>query len=236
MTDRDLAIETQKELEGFLKYTLDANGDTFASLIISIKDRLPPSLVDDLRYIKNERNSLAHGEKRHLDSRQKFEEVKTRVRESLLRVAVPTGFDIGHLIVNKKTGKCLDVPWEIDSYIVHQWDCHRDQNQQWILRKVEGNYVAIISRYTGRCLDVDHGSEEDNAGVSQWKYGGGWNQQWVLTQLEDYSYQIRVRHSDKVLDLVWGGRDDGATTTQHFWHGEDNQRWWIGAAIPTDTA
>jgi hypothetical protein len=236
MSDLELAVKTQKEFEEFLKYTLDANGDTFASLIISVKDRLSRSLVDDLRYIKNESNDLAHAKKHHLDSRQKFEEVSARVRESLLRVVAPSGSDIGHLIINKKSGKCLDVPWEMNSYIVHQWDCHRDINQQWILRKVEGNYVAIISRHTGRCLDVDHASVEDNAGVSQWKYHGGWNQQWVLTQLEDHSYQIRARHSEKVLDLVWGGRDDDATTTQYFWHGEDNQRWWIGAALPIDRA
>lgn len=231
MTDTDLAIAAQKELEEFLKYTLDASGNTFAELITSIRARLPRHLVDDLHYVRKERNALAHRQKTELDSRQEFEETRARLRESLLRFATPSGSDIGFLLTNKKSGKCLDVPWEMNSYVVYQWDCHKDINQQWLLRRIEGNYVVIISRYTGRCLDVDHGSNEDNAGVSQWKYHSGLNQQWVLTQLEDYSYQIRARHSEKVLDVTWGSSDRGATTTQYFWHGEDNQRWWIGAAL-----
>jgi len=134
----------RKSFEGFLKFTLDASGDSFAALIMSVKDRLSRSLVDDLRYIKHERNSLAHGEKLHLDSRQRFEEVSISIREALLRVVAPCGSDIGYLIVNKKSKKCLDVPWEMDNYVVHHWDCHRDVNQQWILRRIEGNYVAIF--------------------------------------------------------------------------------------------
>jgi hypothetical protein len=107
-----LAIATQTQFEGFLKYTLDATGNSFAELIMSIKQRLPRSLVDDLRHLKSERNDLAHGRKRQFDSRQKFEEVSSRARESLLRVAVPALGDIGYSIVNKKSGKSLDVPWE----------------------------------------------------------------------------------------------------------------------------
>lgn len=230
MTDTDLAITVQTECEQFLKYTLDASGDKFSDLIKSIKDRLPRRLVDDLHYVRRERNSLAHGLKRYLDSRQDFEDTAARIRESLLRVAAAAGSDVGYVIVNKKSGKCLDVPWKMDSYVVHQWECHKNLNQQWTLRKVE-DYVVVISRYTGRCLDVDHASREDNAGVSQWKYHSGTNQQWIFTQLEDYSYQIRAKHSDKVLDLVSGSVDDGATTIQYDWHGGDNQRWWIGAAL-----
>lgn len=231
MTDTDLAIATQTELEEFLRHTLDASGNTFAELIGSVRERLPKSMADDLHYVRRERNDLAHRRKRQLDSRDKFEEITARIREGLLRAAVPPGSDIGYLLINKKSGRCLDVPWEMNSYVVHQWDCHKEINQQWVLRRVEGNFVAIVSRYTGRCLDVDHGSHEDNAGVSQWKYHGGWNQQWVLTQLDDFSYQIRARHSEKVLDVAWGSRDNGATTTQYHWHGEDNQRWWVGAAL-----
>jgi hypothetical protein len=231
LTDTDLAIATQTELEEFLKYTLDASGDTFAELITSIRERLPKSVVDDLHYVRRERNSLAHRRKRELDSRQMFEEVSVRAKESLLRVAIPYGSDIGFSIINKKSGKCLDVPWEMNNYTVHQWDCHMDLNQQWTLRRVDENHIAIVSRYTGRCLDVKHASDADNAAVTQWKYHGGWNQQWILTRLEDHSYQIRARHSERVLDVVWGSSDDGATTTQYAWHGEDNQRWWIGAAL-----
>jgi Ricin-type beta-trefoil lectin domain-like len=106
--------------------------------------------------IKNKRNSLAHGDKRRLDSRQQFEETVIRLKESLLRVAAPDGTDVGFLISNKKSGKCLDVPWDMSNYTVHQYDCHKEVNQQWVLRKVEGGLFVIISRYTGRCLDVSH--------------------------------------------------------------------------------
>lgn len=231
MTDTELAIAIQTEFEEFLKYTLDATGNSFAELIRSVKERLPRSLVDDLHYLRTERNDLAHRRKRQFDSRQRFEEVCSRAKESLLRVAVPTLADIGYSIVNKKSGKSLDVPWEMNSYIVHQWNYHRGINQHWCLRRTDENYIAIVSRYSGRCLDVERGSDSDNAAVTQWKYNGGSNQHWILTRLEDHSYQIRAAHSDKVLDVVWASDDDGATATQYQWHGGDNQRWWIGAAL-----
>jgi hypothetical protein len=107
LTDTDLAIATQAEFEGFLKYTLDASGSSFAELITSIRERLPRNLVDDLHYVRKERNNLAHSRKLELDSRQIFEEVSARTRESLLRVAIPSGYDIGYSIVNKKSGSVL---------------------------------------------------------------------------------------------------------------------------------
>jgi hypothetical protein len=220
LTDIELAIATQTEFEEFLRHTLDATGNSFAELIMSIKERLTRSLVDDLHYLRRERNSLAHRRKRELDSRQKFEEISSRARESLLRVAVPTLSDVGY-----------SIPWEMNNYIVHQWSYHCGTNQHWCLRRTAENHIAIVSRYTGRCLDVERTSDSDNAAVTQWKYHGGLNQQWILTRLEDHSYQIRAAHSGKVLDIVWASDDDGATTTQYPWHGGDNQRWWIGAAL-----
>ena len=231
MTDTELAIATQTELEEFLRYTLDATGNSFAELIMSIKQRLPRSLLDDLHFLRTERNSLAHRRKREFDSRQRFEAVSARAKECLLRVAVPTLADIGYSIINKKSSKSLDVPWEMNSHIVHQWSYHGGINQHWCLRRTDESCIAIVSRYTGRCLDVDGGSDSNNATVTQWKYHAGSNQHWILTPLEDHSYQIRAAHSDKVLDIVWASGDDGATTTQYEWHGGGNQRWWIGAAL-----
>jgi hypothetical protein len=107
LTDTELAIAVQTEFEEFLKYALDASGNTSLDLITSIRERLPKRLVDDLHYIRKERNNLAHRKKHQLDSRQEFENVSARIRESLLRVAVPSGSDIGYLIVNKKVANAL---------------------------------------------------------------------------------------------------------------------------------
>jgi hypothetical protein len=231
MSDLDDVKKVQLEFEGILKNLFEASGNTFNLLINSLKGRLPRTLIDDLHYVRDQRNSLVHEHKDYLDDRQEFLARISRIRELLLRAAAPTGDDTAFLLINKQSKLYLDVPWERHINIIHQYDGHESINQQWILRRMENGYFLIISRYTGKCFDVDGRSQDDNARVQQWSHNWDWNQHWQITALEDHSWKIIARHSNKVLDVLGASYDNRAAVVQYDWHGGDSQRWWINAAL-----
>lgn len=92
---------------------------------------------------------------------------------------------------------------------------------------VQAGTYEIISRLSGKALDVQDWSGQDGAAVQQWSPTHNANQQWRLTQQADGSYQVAAVHSGKVLDIYGVSPADGAAVVQWTWNGGDNQRWQI---------
>jgi hypothetical protein len=90
----------------------------------------------------------------------------------------------------------------------------------------EGRY-ALISRLSGKALDVGGVSMADGAPIVQWSYGGGMNQQFDIRGLGDGSLSIRPAHSGKSLDVYNFSRDNGGDIKQWSYTGNSNQRWRI---------
>ena len=62
----------------------------------------------------------------------------------------------------------------------------------------------MVSRHSGKCLDVSGGSLGDGASIIQWQCHGGANQQWRLEVAgEGYSRMVS-RASGKCLDVTAG--------------------------------
>lgn len=171
------------------------------------------------------RNKVTHEEDREILDRY------DRVWEGLLRLAVPERSNVPFIIVNKHSGRYLDVPFGFDNGRVHQWEGHRGKNQQWVLRKTDDETVVVISALNGKCLDVEGHSSETPAFLQMWPYHGGANQRFTFTQLEDGAYLIRAKHSGLVLDVSGASVEDGALVTQWEWHGGDCQRWYVNPAF-----
>jgi hypothetical protein len=89
---------------------------------------------------------------------------------------------------------------------------------------------GIISRSSGKGLDVEGRSTKDSANVQQWDFGGGANQKWDIIDLGRGDYAIVSQGSNKVLDVQNNSREDGASIVQYRWNGGDNQRWRIERA------
>ena len=89
-------------------------------------------------------------------------------------------------IVSRHSGKCLDVSdgSAADGASIIQGQCHGGDNQQWRLEVVAdlggATYSRIVSRHSGKCLDVSGGSAADGASIIQWQCHGGENQNWLL--------------------------------------------------------
>ena len=88
---------------------------------------------------------------------------------------------------------------------------------------------GIVSRLSGKCLDVEGRSNRDAANVQQWSCSGGSNQRWDVIDLGRGQFSIISQGSNKAL-TVSGRSGDGANVEQFRWNGGDNQRWRVERA------
>ena len=91
-------------------------------------------------------------------------------------------------------------------------------------------YYELVSRNSGKCLDVSRASTDAAASVIQWTCHGGENQQWRLEPTGGGAFRIIVRHSGQVLDVYGALLDDVTPIIQWPAHGGDNQAWTLQPA------
>jgi uncharacterized protein (DUF1800 family) len=87
----------------------------------------------------------------------------------------------------------------------------------------------IVSRHSGKCLDVTDVSTANGARIQQWSCHGGPNQSWVMQPGDDGSAVIVSVLSGKALDVTDWSLDDGARIQQWDVHGGSNQQWLVQA-------
>jgi uncharacterized repeat protein (TIGR03803 family) len=93
-----------------------------------------------------------------------------------------------------------------------------------------GQYFELVSRNSGKCLDVFGASTDAVAPVIQWTCHGGLNQQWRLEPAGGGTFRIIARHSGQALDVYGAFVDDLAPVIQYPVHGGDNQVWTLEPA------
>ena len=91
-------------------------------------------------------------------------------------------------------------------------------------------YFEIVSRNSGKCLDVSGASTDAGAPAIQWTCHGGLNQQWRLEPAGGGAFRIIARHSGQALDVYGALLDDVAPIIQWPVHGGDNQVWTLEPA------
>lgn len=112
-------------------------------------------------------------------------------------------------ITNPKTGSAFDVKGAstAESTPVNLHSLHSNCNQDWLFEKEEDNYYKIISRCSGKALDL---SLSRNA-LGIFSEHGGNNQKWQLVKVdldhnvEDGVYRLYSKTStEKVVDIKGG--------------------------------
>jgi len=88
-----------------------------------------------------------------------------------------------------------------------------------------GEFFELVSRNSGKCLDVFDASTDAGATAIQWVCHGGPNQQWRLEPAGGGAFRIIARHSGQALDVFGASLDDVAPVIQWPAHGGDNQAW-----------
>ena len=87
------------------------------------------------------------------------------------------------------------------------------------------NRVEIVSRLSGKCLDIYGGFTDAGTLAVQWTCHGGANQLWQLVPRGDGAFWIVAQHSGQALDVYGAWTDDLAPVIQWPTHGGANQAW-----------
>jgi uncharacterized repeat protein (TIGR03803 family) len=93
-----------------------------------------------------------------------------------------------------------------------------------------GEFFEIVSRNSGKCLDMFGASTDAGAQAIQWVCHGGPNQQWRLEPVGGGAVRIIARHSGLALDVFGASLDDVAPVIQWPVHDGDNQAWTLEPA------
>ncbi|MBV9226249.1 MAG: RICIN domain-containing protein, partial [Acidobacteriaceae bacterium] len=91
-------------------------------------------------------------------------------------------------------------------------------------------WISVVSKNSGKCLDVTGISTTPGARLQQWTCWGGDNQKFWFTPV-DGGYQISVKNSGLQLD-IWGGLNatyDGAPLAQWRYWGGANEIFQVNA-------
>jgi hypothetical protein len=157
------------------------------------------------------------------------------------------------VIVNKLSGKALDVPDLAtgDGARLQQFSRNDGPNQRWLLNytkynkvgAVSGNinqvrvpgwpvylpfpnsFAVIVSDNSGKCLDVPDASRTGGVQIQQFSENGGDNQFWAVVPDQQGYFVIVNLNSGQVLDVRGNRTDDHAEVQQYPFNGGDNQRW-----------
>ncbi|MCK4337777.1 MAG: RICIN domain-containing protein [Candidatus Aminicenantes bacterium] len=87
------------------------------------------------------------------------------------------------------------------------------------------SYYQIVSKSSGKCLEVKDWSKNNGANVQQWQWHGGDNQWWKFVHLNGGYYRIECKNSGKCLDIKGRSNKSGANVQQFQWNGGNNQQW-----------
>lgn len=85
----------------------------------------------------------------------------------------------------------------------------------------------IISKKSGKALDVAWGSSDNGAEILQYTYNGYKNQKWYLEPAGNGSYVLKCAATGKVADVERKSTSNGGNVLQWQYNGGNNQKWYI---------
>ena len=132
-----------------------------------------------------------------------------------------------YTITSKLSGKAVTACGESE---VRMFAPTEEDRQQWKLVAADTGAYRLISKTTGKALDIMLAGENDGAQLHQWKEDiSAPTQSWVLEQTQDGSYKIKSAVSGKCMDIVDISMQDDARL--QIWEDLDgeNQKWMLNA-------
>lgn len=85
-------------------------------------------------------------------------------------------------------------------------------------------WYQLVSRHSGKAIDVAGQSTADGAGIQQWGRADQGNQQFQFVDSGGGYYRIKARHSSKVIDILNFSTADGANVVQWTDNNTTNQQ------------
>lgn len=92
---------------------------------------------------------------------------------------------------------------------------------------VSNGVYTVVSKHSGKLVEVASASLENGANVSQWSATEHWTQSWIITDEGDGYYSIVNANSGKAMEVYDWGTADGDNVAQYDYWGGDSQLWSI---------
>ncbi|MGX7674111.1 RICIN domain-containing protein [Plantactinospora sp. DSM 117369] len=93
-------------------------------------------------------------------------------------------------------------------------------------------YYQLVSRHSGKAVEIAGQSTADGAAVQQWARTGLTNQQFQFVDAGGGYYKLRARHSGSLVDISGASTADGANVVQWPDNGGTNQQFRV---VDTDS-
>ena len=124
-------------------------------------------------------------------------------------------------IVNRKSGKCMDVPGDDNQSAngtnVQLWDCQASSNdQKWYYNKA--NQMFENKAFPGKCLD-NRGQAHNGGGIVIWDCVDSNNLRWTYS-----GSKLASKHNSNIVADAYG-TGNGSDVGQWSHHGGSNQQW-----------
>uniref|UniRef100_UPI003FED47DE RICIN domain-containing protein n=1 Tax=Candidatus Fimivicinus sp. TaxID=3056640 RepID=UPI003FED47DE len=131
-----------------------------------------------------------------------------------------------YTITSKLSGKAVTACGDTD---VRMFAPTGEDNQQWKPVEVAPGVYQLLSKATGKALDIILAGENDGAQLHQWENISAPTQSWKLEQAQDGCYKLKSAVSGKCLDIVDISLLDDARL--QIWEDldGDNQKWVLNA-------
>ncbi len=129
-------------------------------------------------------------------------------------------------IINRASGRALDVAGNADGSNVLLYDYHGGANQRWdIAQSGTGRFTIRSSQSGGRGLDASW-SPQNGTSVYVWSFWGGDPQNWQIASVGDSRFRINpILDSSRCLDAY--GTANGSDVGLWSYWGGSNQQWTI---------
>lgn len=93
-------------------------------------------------------------------------------------------------------------------------------------------WYQVVSRHSGKAIDVAGASTADGAAIHQWSRHSGTNQHFQFVDAGGGYYRIKARHSGKVIDIANASTTTGADVIQSTDNGGTSQQFRV---VDTDS-
>ncbi|MCG5219462.1 family 43 glycosylhydrolase [Streptosporangium soli] len=137
--------------------------------------------------------------------------------------ATPTS----HRLVNRNSGKCLEVAGSADGAAVRQWACNGGTTQRWRMEDQGDDTSRLVNVASGKVLDVADCGTADGTAIRQWSWLNNTCQRFRLVSTSSGWIRLVNANSGKVADVADCGTADGTAVRQWSWLNNNCQQWSI---------
>ncbi len=139
----------------------------------------------------------------------------------------------GYNVVNRATGKCLDIAFESpdNASLAWLWDCHNPatNGQTFTLKPIPGysDHFQIIARNSDKCVDIKNDSYSAGEQLQQWACASPIPtvQEWKRFGSANNGWGFAIQHTGQCMDDWESGSGNGNKIDQWPCNGTAAQGW-----------